>query len=131
MEVAIEPAIAGLTAGTIHHFAVQYPNQARLFTTLYAFALINAAFLILLLSPKDAIQFDSIGRLIKDFLMFDAVYVGTCRDYSNCISMLLLFSSRLYTMSISDIMESLRNSGTRPRIGCFGKPFSLENHTSS
>jgi hypothetical protein len=78
MEVAIDPTIAGLTAGTIHHFTVQYPNQARLFTTVYAFALTNAVFLILLLWPKDAIQFEIIGRLIKDFLIFDAVYVGTC-----------------------------------------------------
>jgi hypothetical protein len=78
MEVAINPAIAGLTAGTIHHFTVQYPNQARLFTTLYVFALINTAFLIFLLWPKDAIQFETIGLLIKDFLIFDTFYVGTC-----------------------------------------------------
>lgn len=78
MELGIDPALAGLTAGTIHHFTVQYPNQARLFTTLYVFALINAAFLMLLLGPKDAIQSGTMGRLIKDFLIFDAVYVRIC-----------------------------------------------------
>jgi hypothetical protein len=78
MELEIDPALAGLTAGTIHHFTVQYPNQARLFTTSYVFALINAAFLILSLGPKGAIQSGTIGRLIKDFLIFDAVYVRIC-----------------------------------------------------
>jgi hypothetical protein len=131
MEVAIDPVIAGLTAGTIHHFTIQYPNQARLFTTLYAFALTNSVFLILLLWPKNVIQFETIGQLIKDFLIFDTVYVGICYDDSNGISTLLLFYLRLYTMYISGIMESLRNSGTGPRIGCFGKILSLGNHTSS
>lgn len=78
MALAIDPALAGLAAGTIYHFTVQYPNQARLFTTLYAFASINAAFLILLLGLKDAIRSETIGRLVKDFLIFDAVYVTIC-----------------------------------------------------
>ena len=76
MDVAINPAVVGLTAATIHHFTLQYPNQASLFRTVYAFVLNNAVFLILFLGPKYAIPFQEIGRLLKDFLIFDSVYVG-------------------------------------------------------
>ena len=76
MDVVINPAVAGLMAATIHHFTLQYPNQVGLFRTVYAFVLINAVFLILFLGPKDAIPFQEIGRLLKDFLIFDSVYVG-------------------------------------------------------
>jgi len=73
----IDPAIAGLIAGAINHCVVQYPNQARLFTSLYAFVLTNTVFVILLLRPKNAIQLLGIGKIIQDWMMFDLVYVTT------------------------------------------------------
>ena len=73
----IDPAIAGLIAGAIYHCVVQYPNQARLFTSLYSFVLTNTVFVILLLRPKNAIQLLGIGKIIQDWMMFDLVYVTT------------------------------------------------------
>jgi hypothetical protein len=82
MDLKIDPAVAGLTAGVIHHFSIQYPKQATLFNTLYAFALINVIFTILLLEPKNPFKFDEIGHTIKDLLIFDAVYVRPLFKFS-------------------------------------------------
>ena len=76
-DVTIGSAAAGLVAGTIHHFAVQYPNQARLFVSFYTFALANTIFMILLLKPKDIIQLLGIGEIFKNLMIFDFVYVRT------------------------------------------------------
>jgi hypothetical protein len=72
----MNPAAVGLAAGVIHHFSVQYPNQASMLTTFYSFAMTNTIFVILLLGPEDAIQLSRIGRLLKDFMIFELVYVS-------------------------------------------------------
>lgn len=76
MDVTIDPALAGLAAGVIHHCAVQYPKQASMFSTLYAFAVTNVIFIILLLGPKNALKFDELGQIIKNMLTFDTIYVS-------------------------------------------------------
>jgi uncharacterized membrane protein YhhN len=73
LEVMNDPLVAGLTAGAIHHFVLQYPTQAQLFTTLYAFVLANIVFLILLLTSKH--HFRGINGTFKDICIFDSVYV--------------------------------------------------------
>jgi hypothetical protein len=76
MDVTIDPTVAGLAAGVIHHFAVQYPKQASLFSTLYAFAVTNMVFILLLFGPKDALKSDEISRIIRNVLTFDTIYVS-------------------------------------------------------
>jgi hypothetical protein len=129
LQAAMDPTAAGLIAGTIHHFAVQYPNQASLVNTVYAFSLINTIYVVLLLRPENTILFQAIGRLIKDFFVFNSVYVEVYEDDSNCINVYLQFFSRLYTMYILDITEFLRNFGTEQRIGLFGRMLSSVCHT--
>ena len=83
----MNPATAGLVAGTTHHFTVQYPNQSSLVTTIYAFSLINTIyFVLLLLEYKDAILLLAIGGLIKGLLIFNFVYVESPENDSNSIS---------------------------------------------
>jgi hypothetical protein len=76
MEVTIDPTAAGLAAGVIHHFAVQYPKQASLFSTLYAFAVTNVVFILLMLGPKDALKSNEIKGIIRNVLTFDTIYVS-------------------------------------------------------
>ena len=66
-----------VAAGAIHHYAVQYPNQARLFISFYAFTLANTIFMILLLRRKDIIQLLGIGEIFKNLMIFEFVYVRT------------------------------------------------------
>lgn len=73
--MSIDPTVAGLIAGTITHCFVQYPNQASLFSTLYAFLITNTIFLILILSPKNVIQSFGTRKIFQDWMTFDLVYV--------------------------------------------------------
>ena len=73
----MDPSIAGFLAGCIHHSLIQYPNQAKLFTTLYAIAIINAAFVILTTSSTEGIQF---LLLLQNLAIFNVVYVRTPYD---------------------------------------------------
>jgi len=72
----MDPSMAGMIAGVIHHLLIQYPNQAKLFTTLYAIALMNTGFVILALGSKDAIRTIHVLQLLKDFATFELFYVN-------------------------------------------------------
>ena len=71
----IDPAAAALIAGAVHHFLVQYPNQAKLFTTLYSFAVTNIAFIVLLLGPEDALRRLGLVGVFVSLVSFNFVYV--------------------------------------------------------
>jgi len=71
----MNPWIAGFVAGVIHHYIIQYPNQAKLFTTLYTFTLTNAIFIILLLAPNYTSYILRISQILKDYMVFNTVYV--------------------------------------------------------
>jgi hypothetical protein len=88
LEVVVDPAVCGLLVGAIHHLLFQYPNQANILTTLYAFAFTNVIFVILLLAPKNAPDFFSLGilQIIKASMVFNAVYVCNFHDVSDCRS---------------------------------------------
>lgn len=77
----MDPAAAGAIAGTIHHLFIQYPNQAKLFTTLYAFAFANALFVTLLLGAKDLRPINRISRMSIDIVIFNIIYV--CPPFEN------------------------------------------------
>lgn len=75
MEMSTHPVAAGVIAGIVHHSVIQYPNQAKLFTTFYAFAFANTIFIMLLLGPKDSMQNNGISRMSMDFVVFNTLYV--------------------------------------------------------
>lgn len=77
MDVAMDPAIAGIIAGCIHHFLFQFPSQAKLFTTFYAIGMMNAAFVALTLAPTNAIRDIQLLPLLKNLAIFEVVYVCT------------------------------------------------------
>ena len=77
-DVVMDPSLTGVIAGVVHHLLVQYPNQAKLFTTLYAIALMNAGFLILMLGSRDEIQSLQILKALATFQVF---YVGTQQNF--------------------------------------------------
>ena len=47
----------GLAAGFIHHFLIQYPSQANVFTTMYAFIKGNVVFFVHTLSFRECFMF--------------------------------------------------------------------------
>jgi hypothetical protein len=64
-----------LTAGVLHHCAVQYPQQQGLYTTLFAFALSNSVFLVLefLYSSRSLIW--KVFWTLTALIQFNIVYV--------------------------------------------------------
>jgi len=76
-DVVMDPSLTGVIAGVVHHLLVQYPNQAKLFTTLYTIILMNAGFLILMLGSNDEIRSLQILKALATFQVF---YVGTRRN---------------------------------------------------
>ena len=59
----------GLGIGLFHHFLVQYPLQADIFTTIYAFIGGNLAFLVAGLRLSD------VSTTVDQFLVFVLTYV--------------------------------------------------------
>lgn len=76
LELLINSWVAGVVAGIVHHFIIQYPNQAKLFTTIYAFGLTNVIFAALLLVPNDAPDIVGISQILKNLVIFNVVYVS-------------------------------------------------------
>jgi len=72
----MDPSMAGVIAGGAHHLLIQYPNQAKLFTTFYAIALMNVGFVILVLGSKDAILTVHVVHLLTNLAVFQFFYVG-------------------------------------------------------
>jgi hypothetical protein len=76
VQVMMDPLVAGILAATIHHLLVQYPYQARLFTTFYSIAWMNAVFVILVISAASGVgRRIGVFDFLKDWIIFDAVYV--------------------------------------------------------
>jgi hypothetical protein len=73
--MSTHPVVAGAIAGTVHHFFIQYPNQVKLFSTLYALAFINAIFVMNLWRAKDPMRRNRISQMSMDFVIFNTVYV--------------------------------------------------------
>jgi len=75
--------VYGLIAGLIHHFAVQYPKQAKLSTTFYVYGLLNIVCVIVKYNfdqLSSAQRFvDSIVLLLPYLCVFNSVYVTTYR----------------------------------------------------
>ena len=79
----MNPAVAGLVAGAVHHFMIQYPNQATLLTTLYAYAFANVTYVTLLLYQKHVTSAPGPCQILKNFLLFNAVYAQTTQSKTN------------------------------------------------
>ena len=75
MELNTNPVIAELVAGVVHHLMIQYPNQATLFSTLYAYAFANVTYVTLLLYQKHVMSTFGSGQILKNFLIFNIIYV--------------------------------------------------------
>jgi len=76
--MTLTPTELGILSGFIHHFAIQYPSQAAIFTTFFAFTLSNAVFATLWMiagGPSGGTGLALIGRFSKDLCVFNAVYV--------------------------------------------------------
>jgi len=74
----MEPSVVGVIAGILHHIFIQYPTQAKLFTTLYAFAATNVLFLVLLFTESDAISEGHrarFGQFARHVIIFNTFYV--------------------------------------------------------
>ena len=72
----MDPSIVGLIAGALHHTFIQFPTQAKLFTTLYAFAATNVVFLVLLFAERDtAAGSPRLAQIVRDVVVFNAAYV--------------------------------------------------------
>lgn len=77
----MDPSIIGLIAGTLHHFFIQYPTQAKLFTTFFAFAATNLVFLALLFTERDvAPKRPLLVQTFRDLVMFNTFYVALMRE---------------------------------------------------
>lgn len=75
MLAILEKMVLALMAGILHHFAVQYPCQLGLYTTLYVFALLNSIFLVSsFLSSSQPLVWRMLGSL-AGLVQFNVVYV--------------------------------------------------------
>jgi hypothetical protein len=91
MEISMNPTIDGLLAGVVHHLALQRPNQAKLFTTLFGYALINSIFIVLSLGGKEGLKILGISHVLKNLLIFNTVYVEYPGDNANSRNRLHFF----------------------------------------
>ena len=76
--MSMTPLECGLLSGLIHHFALQYPTQANVFTTLFAFMLSNVLYTVswMIYGDHEGPSSSPIGRMLGDLLVFNATYVG-------------------------------------------------------
>lgn len=118
MELKMNPAVIGFTTGAIHHVMIQYPNQAGLCTTMYAYAFANALFGAFLLSQMDVV---SLGQILENFITFTTTYVHSRASMNaNDCSNLPRSYWRRCIMYTSGIVESPANSGLSPPTGHSG-----------
>lgn len=71
--MTLTPNEVGILFGLIHHFAIQYPCQANVFTTLFAFIVSNVLYAILWVITRDASGKSPLH--LQDILVFNAVFV--------------------------------------------------------
>jgi hypothetical protein len=64
----------GLLLAISHHFLIQYPRQAHIFTTIYSYIAGNALFLVVSLFPKSR-PTPSVVVTVQTLLLFNIVYV--------------------------------------------------------
>jgi hypothetical protein len=66
------PGCAGLIAGVLHHFLIQYPRQAEIFRTIYAFIGGSIGFPLLLWHVTNNA---SSGTILAAISFFELIYV--------------------------------------------------------
>lgn len=71
--MTLTPNEIGILFGLIHHFVIQYPSQADVFTTLFAFIVSNVLYAILWVIAKDPSGKCTI--YFQDILVFNSVFV--------------------------------------------------------
>ena len=77
----MDPSVLGLIAGALHHTFIQFPTQAKLFTTVYAFAGTNVVFFLLLFKERDTPSgAPRVGEIIRDVVIFNVFYVPNHMD---------------------------------------------------
>jgi len=82
----MDSSVLGLIAGALHHSVIQYPYQAELLIVMYAFALANVVFTLMLFWSNNAASGPfHLGQILKDVLIFNAVYVRPSSRPSDCI----------------------------------------------
>src|SRR5271170_7131837 len=85
----------GVLIGVLHHFAIQTPRQADIFTTLFTYAEGNAVYLAAWLLPKNVV----VANIVHGVPFFNLTYVPTfcvpsdvdfhCIYSQNCLQRLL------------------------------------------
>jgi len=63
----------GLLVGICHHFLIQFPRQAHIFTTLYAYLVGNVSFYLICFVPQT--HHPSLANLAFGPLIFNISYV--------------------------------------------------------
>jgi hypothetical protein len=80
----MEPIQVGLAAGILHHICLQYPYQAKLLTTIKAFAFGNLAYAVWVLSTSaNSWGAPGIKQTVYTFLLFTIVYVRSVCELSD------------------------------------------------
>jgi hypothetical protein len=62
----------GFLVGICHHFLIQYPRQADIFTTIYSYVAGNVVFGVAALLPKNA---PGLAQISQGLLFFNLTYV--------------------------------------------------------
>jgi hypothetical protein len=77
IHLAMDVIVFGLIAGLAHHLCVQYPNQSKLSTILYVYALWNAIFAIvkLFIDQPSTHRLELIIWLLPYLFVFNLFYV--------------------------------------------------------
>ena len=82
----MDPILAGLFAGILHHLFLQYPYQAKLLTTLKAFVFGELTYITVVMVSKDVGWcLARIVDTIYSVLIFTSVYVRSLLKFSDCI----------------------------------------------
>lgn len=79
----MDPILAGLVAGFLHHIFFQYPYQAKLLTTLKAFAAGDLAYLAIIPWSNDV---TGVIETVVTISIFTIVYVQPLVDFLTAFS---------------------------------------------
>jgi predicted membrane protein len=77
MYSTMDPVLAGLVAGILHHLFLQYPYQAKLLTTLKGFVLGELAYIAVIVAFRGVGQWcpARIVHTIYEVFIFKSIYV--------------------------------------------------------
>jgi hypothetical protein len=114
-------AFLGFVSGIVHHVIFQFPQQKSLIVTLSGFWVMELTFLAILFN-EHAFSFLSFSLFTTIYVSFPIGHVSNLRSGPPCFS-------RRFIMYISDIVESLENSGFALAIGPFTDSIRGKHHT--